>query len=297
MSRTPPAEVDLDSAVVAALIADQCPDLAHLPVSPMGNGWDNYMFSVGDQYVARLPRREVAVELLEHERIYLPQLADGLPIPTPAFIYAGKPGHGYPWPWLLIPKFAGNNPDREELLPEAAPQLAGFLCALHRPDDGPKENRAPANTHRGVPLINRDETLKQGWQIMVDKGEPLTPELVALWEKAKHLPPPEIPVWLHGDLHYANVLVHKGMFSAIVDWGDICSGDPATDLAAFWLFFDDADARQAGLNAYGLDAELRLRAMGWALSFSTILLSTGIGDNPRHAQAGREGLKRLLQDF
>jgi len=297
MSRTPPAEVDLDKAIVAALIADQCPELAHLPVTPMGNGWDNYMFGVGDEYVARLPRRKIAVELLQHERLYLPKLADSIPIPVPAYIYAGKPGHGYPWPWLLIPKFAGGSPDREELLPEAALQLAQFLRALHRPDVGPADSRAPANAHRGVPLINRERTLGQAWQVMADKGEPLATELTALWEKAKRIPPPATRVWLHGDLHYANVLVHKGKFSAIVDWGDICSGDPATDLAAFWMFFEDPAAREAGLDAYEADEQLRLRAMGWALSFATILLSSGIVDNPRHAQAGREGLKRLMQDI
>jgi aminoglycoside phosphotransferase (APT) family kinase protein len=43
------------------------------------------------------------------------------------------------------------------------------------------------------------------------------------------------PVWLHGDLHHANILVHRGRISGVIDFGDITSGDPATDLSVAWM--------------------------------------------------------------
>ena len=40
------------------------------------------------------------------------------------------------------------------------------------------------------------------------------------------------PVWVHGDLHPANVVVSDGTLSGIVDFGDLFACDPAWDLAA-----------------------------------------------------------------
>ena len=77
----------------------------------------------------------------------------------------------------------------------------------------------------------------------------------------------------------------------------ITAGDPATDLAAFWLLFDGAAARQAGLARYGADPALRLRAMGWALAMGLIHLDTGLADHPAHARIGRATLARLAEDL
>lgn len=40
------------------------------------------------------------------------------------------------------------------------------------------------------------------------------------------------PVWLHGDLHPAHVVVSDGALAGVIDFGDMCAGDPAVDLAA-----------------------------------------------------------------
>src|SRR5215831_5280575 len=45
----------------------------------------------------------------------------------------------------------------------------------------------------------------------------------------------DAPVWIHGDLHPANVTVFDGMQSGVIDFGEMCAGDPATDPAAAWL--------------------------------------------------------------
>jgi aminoglycoside phosphotransferase (APT) family kinase protein len=103
--------------------------------------------------------------------------------------------------------------------------------------------------------------------------------------------------WLHGDLHPRNVLVEQGTISGVIDWGDITSGDRATDLAAIWMLFDEPQARRMALTAYGdLSAATLARARGWAVHFATILLDSGLVDNPRHALIGELTLRRLETD-
>ena len=50
------------------------------------------------------------------------------------------------------------------------------------------------------------------------------------------------PVWLHGDPHPWNLVHRDGRLAGLVDFGDVCAGDPASDLAGAWLAFD-ADQR------------------------------------------------------
>ncbi len=94
----PAAEVDVSPDLVRRLLAAQHPDLAHLPVEAMANGWDNVMCRVGAGLVARLPRRAVAVSFLTHEQRWLPVIQSRLPLPVPVPVRAGRPGLGYPWP-------------------------------------------------------------------------------------------------------------------------------------------------------------------------------------------------------
>jgi aminoglycoside phosphotransferase (APT) family kinase protein len=118
-----------------------------------------------------------------------------------------------------------------------------------------------------------------------------------IWRLALGAPIATEFCWLHGDLHGGNVLVEAGAISGIIDWGDITSGDPATDLAAVWSLFDDPAARTHCLNAYGASEVLRTRARGWAVIFGAVLLETGLaGNHPSHAAMGSDILRRLISD-
>ena len=80
----PSAEVAIDAALVARLLRAQHPDLADQPLRHLASGWDNVNFRLGDRYVVRLPRREVAAALVAHEQRWLPVLAADLPLPIAA---------------------------------------------------------------------------------------------------------------------------------------------------------------------------------------------------------------------
>ena len=99
----PAAEVDITVELVRSLLSQQHPDLADLPIAELANGWDNVIFRLGDHFTVRLPRREIAARLVDHEQAVLPTLAQGLPIPIPAPVRAGRPAIRYPWSWSVNP--------------------------------------------------------------------------------------------------------------------------------------------------------------------------------------------------
>jgi aminoglycoside phosphotransferase (APT) family kinase protein len=59
----PAAEVSIPVGLVRRLLAAQQPDVAHLPIEVMANGWDNLMCRLGGELVVRMPRRGWALAL------------------------------------------------------------------------------------------------------------------------------------------------------------------------------------------------------------------------------------------
>ena len=98
----PPAEVAIDASLIRALLQEQHPDLAHLALVDVGEGWDNRLFRLGDDLAVRIPRRAVAAVLIEQEQRWLPQLAPRLPLPIPVPRRVGRPGCGFPWSWSIF---------------------------------------------------------------------------------------------------------------------------------------------------------------------------------------------------
>ena len=291
----PPAEVDVSLRLVRLLIAGQMPDLADRPLRMLAHGWDNVMVGLGDDLVARLPRRAVAVDLLLHEQRWLPGLAPRLPLPIPAPVRIGRPGPGYPWPWSVVPHLPGDNASHTPPADydEAAVTLAGFLAALHVPAPA----HAPRNPLRGVPLAARAARLandldRLGTAIHRHAATRMFRAAVEAptWDRAS--------VWLHGDLHPANILVEGGQVSGVVDFGDITAGDPATDLSVAWMLLP-VNSHSAFRHAYAAASRhpagdsLWIRARGWALVLSVAFLGQS-ADNPLIAGIGRRTLDAVL---
>jgi aminoglycoside phosphotransferase (APT) family kinase protein len=293
----PAAEVDVSPDLVRRLLAAQQPDLAHLAIEVMAHGWDKVMCRVGDVLAARLPRREVAARFLVNEQRWLPVLEPRLPLPVPAPARVGQPGPGYPWPWSIVPflpgQVASRNPPAD--LRDAAVSLGGFLGALHIP----AAPDAPVNPSRGVPLADRSAAVTQNLSVLgglVDRRA-----VMRVWEAAIVAPTwDRSPVWLHGDLHPANILVHRGRISGVIDFGDITSGDPATDLSVAWMLLpaECHDAfrnayRAAGGYEYAASEDGWARARGWALALSLVFLAHS-ADNRPLAEIGHHTISAVL---
>jgi aminoglycoside phosphotransferase (APT) family kinase protein len=289
---TPAAEFAIDSALVVELLAEQHPDLAHLPLRAIDAGWDNALFRLGDQLAVRLPRRAIAAPLIVHEQTWLPHLAKQLALPIPAPIRIGAPARGYPWHWSVVPWLPGEAADQHAPVAAQAHLFASFLRSLHTP--APAD--APANPVRGGPLHERAPFAEARMQRLSGATSLITSHLRQIWQAALGAPIDMPATWLHGDLHPRNVLVDHGTISGIIDWGDLTSGDPATDLAAIWMLFAEPQARLAALAAYGALSKATLRrAMGWAVVFGVLLLDTGMVDNPRYAMIGERTLRHLAE--
>jgi aminoglycoside phosphotransferase (APT) family kinase protein len=292
----PAAEVDVTADLVRWLLAGQHPDLAHLPVEFLANGWDNVMFRVGDELAARMPRRALGAEILVHEQRWLPLLAPRLPLSIPYPERTGHPARGYPWPWSIVPYLPGEPAADTDSFdaPGAATAVGGFLGALHVPASAD----APANPFRGVPLRERAGNFAVNLSAL--SGQADRDAAVRVWEDAltapAHAGP---PVWLHGDLHPANILVHGGQVSGVIDFGDLTSGDPAVDLAVAWMLLPAElhgafrEAYRAAGAADPADGALWQRARGWALNFALVFLAFS-EDNPRMLGIGRRTLRAVL---
>jgi aminoglycoside phosphotransferase (APT) family kinase protein len=286
----PEAEVDLSPDVVRSLLINQHPDLADLEIEELANGWDNVIYRLGSELTVRTPRREMAAVLVENEQRWLPTFVERLPIAIPAPVRIGRPAAGYPWAWSINPWFDGEVACESPLTdPTAEAQRLGeFLAALHVP----APENAPLNPYRG-------HFVGLNTPVFLDRVEVIAAELEALvpggaaatrlrWAELTDVEPFEsAPVWLHADLHTANVLVTAGRISAVVDFGDICAGDPANDLAIAWMMFDESERAafhaSASAGESGVDDAMWQRGAAWALHFAIIYLMASADNARMHA--------------
>ncbi|WP_370411172.1 aminoglycoside phosphotransferase family protein [Streptomyces fradiae] len=262
-------EIEITAELIRELLREQHPDLADRPLRLGARGWDNQLWRLGDDLAVRLPwATESADALLRKEHAWLPELAPGLPLPVPVPQRIGEPSGRFPRPWIVTTWVPGEPADRVPVTvtrgADPAQALAAFLTALHRP--APAE--APAGRGRGGPLAGIAEQVAEGLAAATERGLIPDPDAVrAVWEDAVAAPAWDgPPMWIHGDLHPANVLTADGTLCGVIDFGDLCAGDPACDLAAAWNLLPDgaADRCHAAYRPAPDTATLR-RARGWAV--------------------------------
>jgi aminoglycoside phosphotransferase (APT) family kinase protein len=301
------ADVDVPVSLARALLRVQHPDLADRPLVVVANGWDNVMMRLGDDLALRLPRREAAAQLVEHERTWLPRLAPALPVPVPVPVRAGRPDAalGYPYGWSVVPWFGGEPAARTTVARRTgwAGRLGDFLVALHVAAPA----GAPENPFRGVPLARNAHAFED----RIDRA-PLGTEvrLRRAWDLALAATPYDgPPVWLHGDLHPGNLVADvpspsagratsRDTLAAVVDFGDVTSGDPASDLATAWLTFDAEGRdvfRRTVIAGSGWDDATWARARGWAAHLALVLLAHP-DEHPLMAEIGRHAVEQIVED-
>jgi aminoglycoside phosphotransferase (APT) family kinase protein len=277
----------MNAALVASLVASQHPEFSIESIQEMPAGFDNTIWRLGSELVVRLPRRQVAVTLIESEQRWLPELAPRLPLSIPTPIRVGRPSELFPWPWTIAEWIDGTpgNHVGSEALGRAATPLGAFFRAMHR--DAPPD--APTNEFRGVPLRNHEISFQGRLHELgtaVNRDDVLriwSAALAAeLWTGA--------PQWIHGDPHPANLIFRDEQLVGVIDFGDLCAGDPATDLAAGFLALPFPRIAEF-FDAYGTvdDATLR-RTLGWAVHFGLMFVLLGQSDEPTYASVGHRAL-------
>ncbi len=268
-----------DEHLVRTLLRHQHPDLAHLELRAVDGGWDNRQWRLGTELAVRLPLTDRAPDLLQKEWDWLPVLAPDLPLPVPVPLRQGLPCDRFDRPWSIVRWVEGEPADRAPTTSaRSAGVLVAFLNALHR--SAPAD--APVNPPRGLPL-HQSGPVETWFQLIAD--HPGNRALRELWAEAVAAPGwPGPPLWLHGDLHPANVVTRAGVLAGVLDFGDLCAGDPAWDASAAWLLLPRGAAGVFFASYDHTDDALITRARGWAVLRALALIQ--VGQNGRHGLPG-----------
>jgi aminoglycoside phosphotransferase (APT) family kinase protein len=205
----------------------------------------------------------------------------------------GLPAEGCPWEWGVYPWLEGEHPtvDRSTDPDARARDLARFVRTLQRDavDGGP-----PAG--RGSSLAQWDEPTRAALLVALE-GIIDTDAATAAWEEALGTPPwPDSPVWVHGDLMPANLLVKGSRLAAVIDWGGFGLGDPAVDLMVAWNLLP-ARARRIFRSELGVDDATWIRGRGWALWTGLVALPYYRETNPALADNARYRIGQVLADY
>ncbi len=290
----PAAEIAIDARLAKGLIAAQFPQWSDLPLRAAPTiGWDNALFRLGTDLVVRIPRRQLGADLVQIEHRWLGQIVPRLPLRAPAPVGLGKPCSGFPWHWSVCPWLPGQMAAvaRRVRWDEVANQLAGLLHALHV--EAPTE--APVHPFgRGRSLAARDAPVRRliaQWPAPSQRSA-----LAAAWDRATTAPEWTGPaLWLHGDLHPANLLVSHGRLSGVLDFGDLCSGDPAIDLLSAWMLLPRT-SREILHEASSTDDATWERGRGWALALSLAMLERS-SNNQVIGAVGHRGIHGVIEDL
>lgn len=286
-------EFPIDTRLVAALIKAQFPQWADLPLRRAASlGTVHALYRLGEDMVVRLPRAGGTAEEVDREHRWLPWLAARLPVAIPVPLGRGKPAGGYPSPWSVYRWLEGENPAPGQLRdPQGlALDLAAFIAALR----GLDLEGAPLSERGRRTLADLDAAARRATE--QSRGLIDTRAALDAWEAALRAPEwTGQAVWVHADLLPGNLLVQRGRLSAVIDFGSVGLGDPASDINVAWSLLP-AGARRVFRDAVGVDDATWDRARGLALVIALAALPYYQHTNPVFAGVARFTIGEVLAD-
>jgi aminoglycoside phosphotransferase (APT) family kinase protein len=281
-------EVTVDEELARRLIADQFPDLTPASLRLIGEGWDNTVWLVDERWVFRFPRRELAIPGVEREIAALGRIAACVPLPIPEPVFVGRPNANFRWPFFGARHLPGNEPfglSEAERAGLARP-FAAFLRALH----GVQVDGLPADPFGRGDMVRRVANTRDRFAELAAAGLWHAPSSIdEVLTAAADLPAPEPTVVAHGDLHIRHLLVDEaGALCGVIDWGDLCRGDPSIDMSLVWSLLPNRDDFLAAYGPVSDDQLLRARVLALFLSGTLALYAhhEGMPELQREALAG-----------
>ncbi|MGG3562128.1 phosphotransferase [Neobacillus rhizosphaerae] len=267
---------------VRRMIEKQFSRLKPASLKVLGEGFDNSVFLVNNQYVFRFPRREIAANLIQTENRLLPVIEPLLPIPIPNPKFQGIPEGDYPWPFGGYEILPGKTPARltKEQRMQSVEPLARFLRTLHDfPVIEAQKLQVPYDQLERMNIIKRMPMLASNIEKANQKGliDQNAVELLQSFLSTIEKPlEDDTKTLVHGDLHIRNMLVDEnGRVSAVIDWGDTHIGHPAVDLSIAYSFLP-AEGREQFFNLYGdVPSEVKKVARFKAIYSILVLLLYG----------------------
>jgi aminoglycoside phosphotransferase (APT) family kinase protein len=249
------------------------------------------MYRLGADMAVRLPRIPSAAGNVDTEQRWLPRLAPVLPLAIPVPLGKGVPAEGFPYPWSVYRWLDGENVLDAPIveLSRAAAQLGRFVAALRRFDGtgGPP-------SFRGGPIAARDGDVRAAIRDLGEDGIVDRDAATAAWRTATAAAAWDgPPVWVHADLHPANLLSRHGRLAAVLDFGGLGIGDPACDMLPAWTLLTASTRDVFRAQAQVDDATWR-RGRGWGLYFGLGALHVYRVTNPVLAAIGRHAVTEAI---
>ncbi|MEL6170186.1 MAG: phosphotransferase [Pseudomonadota bacterium] len=288
--------LDVPPDLIAGEIALQAPGFAGLPLTPLATGGTEMrIFRLGTAHTVRVPWQVAGAPVIDKLGRWLPGLTSHLPLASPDIVAIGRATAALPLPWIIQTWLPGTDADRAPMADplRTADALADFVSALQSrpvPEDAPKGSR-------GGPLGLHDARFRTGLSEVrtLDLADADAAE--AIWTRGLTAPPyAGPPVWLHGDLMPANLVLQNGDLTGILDWNCMGAGDPAYDLIPAWFLFDAA-ARDRFRARLAPDDAMWDRARARVAWQATLALPYYRDTNPVMMRQARRGLAEAIADL
>ncbi|WP_075203073.1 aminoglycoside phosphotransferase family protein [Enterobacter bugandensis] len=289
--------MDINQLLVYKLISSQFPQWANLTIRPVKtSGWDNRTFHLGDDMLVRLPSAAHYAGQVEKEQEWLPKLAPFLPNKIPVPLGIGTPGENYPWKWSIYRwikgKTVASSPGID--LCVLAKDLANFLTSLQAVDSKGGPVAGPQNFYRGGSVNVYDSETRQAIRILSDE---INSDLVTeIWEAGSSQTWSKESVWVHGDISAGNLIINNNRLDAVIDFGQLCIGDPSCDLVMAWTLFD-AESRQVFHDTLLPDPSTWARARSWALWKALIVILNAAQTNIVEANQAHRTFDNILAEY
>jgi REG-2-like HAD superfamily hydrolase len=262
------------------------PDFPGL-LTPLGQGWDNQVFALGQDKVLRIPHRHAGAQCMAAELEVLPHLA----LPGIPRVLGRGQTLGHPFELMLQERIPGQSVELAALDAAQRGALAAPLGAWMRRLHAQEPRGAAPDTWGRLDPERLGKAISEKGRWAVAEGLLSEAPQVDLVEADDTL------ALCHGDLYCRHVLVDaRGAFSGVIDWGDVHLGHPAIDIAGA-LSILPPKALPCFFESYGKVSQetlvlARMRAVHSALTL--LHFGHSIGDAPLLAEA-KLALRHLLE--
>jgi aminoglycoside 2''-phosphotransferase len=229
-------------------IESEVPGLAVRSAIFIGEGWTSTAYRVNDEVVFKFPKRVAEWEELDREIAFLAYARPLLPLPVVEHLHQVRTSAGAPFGYAVYRHLPGQAVDPAKLPARArsalAAELAGFLRALHAVTPGPEIQRILG--YEDARAVSKEYQCVAEEKVVAYLSDAERRCLDDLFRRYLDDPlnfarPPRI---LHADLSPQHVLCSGESVTGILDWGDVCFGDPDYDFSYLYLDLGEAFVRK-----------------------------------------------------
>jgi len=294
-------DINITDDFAKAIIEKQFSVLAPIKIKCIGEGWDNKVFLVNDQFIFRFPHREIAALLIERENAVLEHLQDRVNLKIPNPIYIGKPDDNYPYHFHGYQIINGKSGCHANLLAtirnKSITKLAEFLKRLH------SITEAEARSIGARDQVFDRTDAERAVIALAERAEKINARNIALinlsvfneeMETVSAINLPKTKILVHGDLYCRHLMFDQGELVGIIDWGDVGINNAAVDLGVVFSFYP-THCHQDFFDIYGgLDSETYAYARFLGLySAITVMLYGHDIEDPQLVQEAKESILRI----